>query len=63
MKNLKKMAREQLKELKGGALPGMKKCLDPVTCATKIWYAAVALDSPCTPSVPLCLTDLNPPIE
>ncbi|PIF44441.1 hypothetical protein CLU96_1412 [Chryseobacterium sp. 52] len=63
MKNLKKIARKQLMEVQGGVLPGMKRCLDAVTCENRIWYAATALDSPCSPTLPICMTDLMPPTE
>ncbi|WP_223606904.1 hypothetical protein [Chryseobacterium sp. OSA05B] len=61
MKNLKKIAREQLKEVQGGGRPGMKRCADPVTCQIIMWYALPAMDSPCDPTLPVCLTELNPP--
>lgn len=63
MKNLKKIAREQLKEVQGGGLPGMKRCSDPVTCQIIMWYALPAMDSPCDSTLPICLTDLTPPTE
>lgn len=61
MKNLKKIARTQLKEVQGAGLPGMKRCSHPVTCQITMWYALPAMDSPCDPALPVCLTDLNPP--
>lgn len=61
MKNLKKIAREQLKEVHGGGLPGMKRCSDPVTCQTIMWYAVPPMQNSCNPTLPVCLTELNPP--
>ncbi|WP_288460634.1 hypothetical protein [uncultured Chryseobacterium sp.] len=55
MKNLKKIKREKLKEIKGGGLPGMKRCYDEVTCERRIYYAAGTLNSPCAPDLPVCL--------
>ncbi|WP_131726164.1 bacteriocin-like protein [Chryseobacterium sp. Leaf405] len=55
MKNLKKISREQLKEVKGGILPGMKRCYDEATCQVTIYYALSMLNSPCATDLPVCL--------
>ncbi len=55
MKNLKKIKREQLREIQGGILPGMKKCYDETTCAINIYYALSTFNSPCAPDLPVCL--------
>jgi hypothetical protein len=56
MKNSKKIKREQLKEIKGGILPGMKKCYDEVTCEIRIYYAVAILNSPCASDLPVCIS-------
>ncbi|MCS3868407.1 hypothetical protein J3D55_001323 [Chryseobacterium ginsenosidimutans] len=55
MKNLKKISREQLKEVIGGALPGMKRCYDETTCQVTIYYALSVINSPCATDLPVCL--------
>ena len=54
MKNFKKISRLQLKEVHGGVLPGMKRCVDEVTCQLRIWWIGGGLDSSCAHAYPFC---------
>jgi hypothetical protein len=62
MKNLKRISREHLKEVQGGVLPGMTRCVDPQTCKLRIWWIGGFEESSCTAAYPFCAPqDYNPP--
>ncbi|OCA78220.1 hypothetical protein BBH99_09165 [Chryseobacterium contaminans] len=62
MKNLKKVSRVQLKEVQGGVLPGMRRCVDPQTCQLRIWWIGGFEESSCTASYSFCAPlDYYPP--
>jgi hypothetical protein len=46
MKNLKKISREQLKDVMGGILSGMIRCISPISCTRTVGYIG-GLDNPC----------------
>lgn len=54
MKNPKKITREQLKEIQGGGLPGMIRCLDPETCTYRLGFIGDAPATPCNLLYPIC---------
>jgi hypothetical protein len=54
MKNSKKITREQLKEIQGGGLPGMTRCLDPETCQYRLGFIGSDLNTPCNLLYPIC---------
>ncbi|AZB08622.1 hypothetical protein EG344_07120 [Chryseobacterium sp. G0162] len=54
MKNLKKVSRQQLKEVQGGVLPGMKRCVDGQTCKLRIWWIGGLEEIPCNSPYPTC---------
>lgn len=57
MKNLKKISREQLKDVVGGILPGMIRCISPITCTRTVGYIG-GLDNPCgNTEYPICATE------
>lgn len=63
MKNFKKIRREQLKEVQGGIRPGMKKCLDAVTCELRVSWIGIE-NSLCGSAYPICAPDgFEPPID
>lgn len=54
MKNLKKVSRVQLKEVQGGVLPGMRRCVDPQTCQLRIWWIGGFEEISCNSPYPFC---------
>lgn len=63
MKNSKKITREQLKEIQGGGLPGMRRCLDPETYQYRLGFIGGDLETPCNLLYPICAPrDYYPPV-
>ncbi|UTX48100.1 hypothetical protein [Chryseobacterium sp. MA9] len=63
MKNFKKILKLQLKEVHGGVLPGMKRCVDEVTCQLRIWWIGGGPGSTCTHAYPFCAPEEYYPPE